>query len=236
MGDRIYLCAAALGLVAPMVSSAQIAPTSDVRAPSAASVADSAQPAPAQRLVLPSGAPLTVVVNNALSSQSNHVGDRFQVAVAEDVSENGVVVIPKGTIGYGEVTFSTSKGGWGKGGILGIALRYLELNGETVELDGRYREEGRQRDGAASATMFAVGIFAALVKGGASAIPKGRLLQAHTASDISYVAATLPASTSIRSVAATEARPATSSAPAPTPMNPAPVVTGPSPSNSSKSN
>lgn len=236
MGDRTYLCAAALGLVAPIVSFAQTAPVLGVPAAPIAPAVAAAPPAPIQRLILPAGTPLTVVVNDSLSSQSNQVGDRFQVAVAEDVSDNGVVVIPKGTIGYGEVTFSTSKGGWGKGGILGITLRYLELNGETVELDGRYREEGKQRDGAASATMFAVGIFAALVKGGASAIPKGRLLKAHTATDISYTATTLPAPGSVRSVAAAEAGPATSAAPVAASVTPAPVAVGASPSNSSKSN
>jgi hypothetical protein len=190
MRGRIYPFAAAFAFAAPVASLAQTAANSVAPSPPVVSTPAplSIAPAPVSQPVLPAGAPLTVMLNDTLSSQANQVGDRFQVVVVDDVSDRGAIVIPRGTIGYGEVTFSTSKGGWGKGGILGITLRYLELNGKTVELDGRYREEGKQRDGAAGATMFAAGIFAALVKGSASTIPKGRLLKAHTAADISYVA------------------------------------------------
>jgi hypothetical protein len=152
----------------------------------------------ASSATLISGTALTVSLDTELSTATNKVGDRFPVTVVNDVIEQGVVVIPKGTTGYGEVTFATRKGGFGKQGILGIALRYLNLNGRQFMLDGRYREEGRGNEGAAAATMFAVGIFAFVVKGKTATIPKGRELKAHTGEDIPFpaalpVAATVPA-------------------------------------------
>jgi hypothetical protein len=144
-------------------------------------------PAPASQVMLPAGTVVTVELDNDLSTATNHVGDRFNVTVAENVVDRETVVIPSGTAGYGEVTFSTNKGGFGKQGIIGISLRFLDLNGRQVALDGRYREEGKGNDGAAAATMFAVGIFAVVVKGKSAVIPKGRRLKARTGEDIAFM-------------------------------------------------
>lgn len=142
--------------------------------------------APVAAAHLPFGTPVVVVVDEDLSTHERHVGDAFRVFVAEDVVVDGTVVIPKGAIGHGEVTFSTDKGGWGKGGILGIALRTLDLDSGEVQLDGRYREEGKNNDGAAAFTMFMVGIFAVAVHGKSSVIPRGRILKARTGEEIAY--------------------------------------------------
>jgi hypothetical protein len=130
-----------------------------------------------------------VATADDLSSTVNKVGDSFKVVVAYDVVDRGIVVVPKGTTGVGEVTFSSKKGGFGRAGLLGIALRTLDLNGKQIELDGRYREEGKDNGGAAGAVVFAVGIVGIAVTGKNSVIPKGRELKAHTGEDIAYSAA-----------------------------------------------
>ena len=122
-----------------------------------------------------------------LSTKASKVGDKFQVTVLHDVTDGATVVIPKGTIGTGEVTFATNNGGFGKPGILGISLRNLELNGAKVLLDGRYREEGANKNGATVATWFAVGVFSGFIKGKPGVIPKGRELKARTGEDITLV-------------------------------------------------
>ena len=100
--------------------------------------------------------------------------------------------------------------------MLGIALRTLDLNGRQVELDGHYREEGKDNGGAAGAVVFTAGILGAVVTGKNSTIPKGRELKAHTGEDVSYSAV---AST------ATPAMPADgTAAPAPTPAAPQPAA------------
>lgn len=137
-------------------------------------------------LVLPEGTPVTVATEADISSTANHVGDEFKVTVVEDVVASGVVVIPKGTSGYGEVTFLSRNRSFGAAGMLGITLRSLDLNGKSILLDGHYRQEGKAADGAAVATYFAVGIFAGFVKGKNSVIPKGRALKARTGQDIPF--------------------------------------------------
>jgi hypothetical protein len=141
---------------------------------------------------LVAGTPVTVMTNEEISTMSCAVGSRFGVTVVRDVVGQGAVVIPAGTIGSGEVTFCTNKGGFGKPGILGIALRELDLNGKHVALDGRYREEGRNNNGATAATWFAVGIFAGFIKGKAGVIPKGRELRARTGEDVLFDSRALP--------------------------------------------
>jgi len=143
-------------------------------------------------LTLPAGTPVLVMTNQELSTKANKVGEWFQVTVLNDVTDGGRVVIPKGTIGSGQVTFATNNGGFGKPGILSISLRYLELNGSKVLLDGRYREEGANQNGATAATWFAVGIFAGFIKGKPGVIPMGRELKARTGEDIAFVAGAPP--------------------------------------------
>lgn len=200
-GIALALASAALCAAAPVASFAQEAP--------ATATSDSTAP-----LVLRAGTPVVVVLNDDLSTRTSQVGDRFRVTVLNDVSDQGAVVIPKGTTGYGEVTFSTDNGAFGKPGILGISLRYLDLNGSQVALDGRYRQEGKDGDGAAAATMFAVGIFAGLVKGKPSFIPKGRELRARTGDDIPFQATTSPPA-AVESPPIEDPQPATVGSPQP---------------------
>lgn len=146
-------------------------------------------------LTLPSGTPVIVSLDSEISTQNNLLGDSFEVTVVHDVLLGGVVAIPKGTKGRGEITFLTKKGSFGKPGIIGIALREMELNGQQILLDGRFREEGGNNNAAAAATMFAVGIVAGLVKGKSSTIPAGRELKGRTGQEFSLITA-IPAATS----------------------------------------
>ena len=150
----------------------------------------------AANATLPAFTPLKLMLNEELSSQQVSVGDPFTVTVLEDVVDNGAIVIPKGSIGHGEVTFASRKGGFGKPGIIGIALRSLDLGERRVELDGRYREEGKNNNGAVAATWMAVGIFSGFIKGRAGYIEKGRELRGRTGEPITYpVGGMTPAAT-----------------------------------------
>ena len=138
------------------------------------------------QVILPAFSPLKVMLDEELSSQTHGVGDKFTVTVLEDVVDRDTVVIPKGSIGHGKVTFATAKGGFGKPGIIAISLTKLELADREVELDGRYREEGRNKNGAVVATWLAVGVFSGFIKGKPGSIEKGRELVAKTGEPIEY--------------------------------------------------
>jgi len=175
---RSVLLGAAFGAAIQSTSALAVGQIADPTA------ATSVAATPAVKAKLPAGATVMVMTNAELSTRLNHVGDRFGVTVLDDVTVGSTVVIPRGTTGFGEVTFATNNGAFGKPGILGIALRYLDVNGAHVSLEGHYREEGANKNGATVATWFAVGVFSGFIRGKPGMIPKGRELKAHTGEDI----------------------------------------------------
>ena len=203
--------------IAAALLAAQSAPAPLAEAPAATA------PAPATSVqaqaTLATGAPVVVTLDQDLTTTKNNVGDIFQVVVAHDVVDGATIVIPQGTIGHGIVTFVTRRGGFGKGGIIGIALRDLELGGTKVALDGHYREEGKSRTGATAATFFAVGIFSGFIKGDESGIPKGRELRARTGQDMAYTPGAAP-----------PPPPVMAAAPVPSASDTPPVAATPAPS------
>ena len=137
----------------------------------------------ARSILLPMFTPVMVALDQDISTETHKVGDRFTVTVVDDVISDGVPVISKGARGFGEVTFASGNGAFGKPGIIGLSLRSLEVHGRAVILDGRYREEGREQDASAAAVMYVAGPLSALVRGKDSAIEAGRVLKARTGED-----------------------------------------------------
>ena len=141
---------------------------------------------------LAAGTPVIVMLDQALTTTTSKVGDIFEVTVLHEVVDGTTVVIPQGAIGHGEVTFVTKRGGFGKAGIIGLTLHDLQLGERKVALDGHYREEGKNRNGATAATFFAVGIFSGFIRGNETGIPKGRELKARTGEAIAYIPGASP--------------------------------------------
>lgn len=195
---------------------------------SAEPAAPSAAVAPKVNALLPGGTPLKVMLNTELNTKQNRTGDTFDVTVLEDVVQDGTIVIPKGAIGHGEIIFAADRGGFGKAGLIYIALRRLDLGDKSVLLDGRFREEGKDKNGATAATYFAVGVFAGFIKGKPGTIPKGRELQARTGEPIDFVVGAppppVPAPAAVPDLASAPAAPPPTDA-APTPA-PAPAPSG----------
>jgi hypothetical protein len=159
---------------------------------SAASGAD-AQTAPATPLpiiatlrpsggtvALPANTELFLTLNQELSSKRARTGDMFDMTVSHDVLIDNYVVIPKGALGKGEVTWRTGKGMFGKSAKMEIELRYVDVNGRRVPITGKYRQEGEGNTVATVGTVVLAGVFGALVTGKSARIPPGRELKANT--------------------------------------------------------
>ncbi|MBL0916604.1 MAG: hypothetical protein IBJ13_14190 [Sphingopyxis sp.] len=174
--------ACAASAAEPVVADAPAVPAIEAAVPAAATLPE----APAIAATLATGTVVFVMLDADLSTMTARLGDRFPVVVLHDVVDQGTVVIPKGAPGYGEVTFTTNKGAFGKPGIIGITLRHMQIGDRQVALSGRYREEGANKDGATAATMFAVGVFSAFIKGKPGVIPRGRELKARTGEPIAF--------------------------------------------------
>jgi hypothetical protein len=154
-----------------------------------------AQPrAEAPETALPANTELTLRVNDEVSSSAAQEGDTFALSVVHDVVMNGYVVIPAGSRAVGEVTWKTGKGAFGKSGKLAVELRYVEVGGRRLPIEGKFRQEGEGNTVATVAGVIAVGVFAGFITGKTAVIPRGRELTAHTkeALPVSFVAAPSP--------------------------------------------
>jgi hypothetical protein len=174
---NLNLAALASLLASPISAAAQSVSVSEPLSTSSVTI---------RELVLPANTEIVLRTNDELSSKGGQIkaGHMFRLTVAYDIRVQGVTVIPSGTPAVGEVTMRTGKGVFGKSGKLEIELRHVELNGQRIAVNGKYRQEGEGNTLAAvGAVFFAAGLM--FVTGKSAVIPRGRELTAYTVSSAS---------------------------------------------------
>ncbi|QZD90520.1 hypothetical protein K3148_03760 [Qipengyuania aurantiaca] len=188
--NKTYFAVSAALIVSPIAAHAQEAQNNRVQvmnaqpqsaqAASAPVAAPEAAPA-VKTVVLPANSEVLLRMSEELSTKGGRVkeGQMFRLTVVHDVKVNGVTVIPMGTPATGEVTWKTGRAVFGKSGKMEVALRYVDLNGERIELAGEYRQEG---EGDTLAAVGAVVLAAPLmvITGKSAIIPRGKEMMAHT--------------------------------------------------------
>lgn len=178
-------------ILAATVVTATVVPVSAIPANPSVSAPVAAAIVPATRtIVLPPNTEVDVTPNDTLSTKSAKVGDSFRFATVFDVMIDGVVLIPRGTVGQGNVVYRTGTGAFGKSGKMEVTFSSLTLGGRQVALTGKHRQEGEGNTGAAVGAVVAVGVFGAFVKGHSATIANGQSLRAFTAEPLSF---TIPA-------------------------------------------
>jgi len=101
-----------------------------------------ATPVSPQR-VLAAGTIVVVTPMQEISSKHVNVGDHFQFQVVNDVTDNGVVVIPRGSVATGTITFKTGRAIGGKSGKFEVTFDSVTANGRQFPLSGVHRQEGK---------------------------------------------------------------------------------------------
>lgn len=136
--------------------------------------------------VLPAGSVVELALTKPVGSKLSKRGDRFGIRLAQDLKLDGVVILPAGTEGEGEVIHaSPGKMGGGPGELL-LAARFLDRDGVRVPLKAlKMGSAGKDNlDNAMIVSMIA-GPFALFVQGGEVVIPAGTLANAKLAADLS---------------------------------------------------
>lgn len=178
-------------------------------------------------VTLPANTEVPVALSEQLNSKRARKGNRFDVTVTRDVMAGTTVAIPRGTRGVGEVVWRTGRGAYGKSGKMEIALRSLDVNGRTVSIGGRFREEGEGNTLATVGVVLAAGLLpGAFVTGHSAVIEAGREFHGYT-QEVATFDAVRPATPRI-AVAAAAAPQVVFAAIAPVPVVPsaAPALTG----------
>jgi BON domain len=100
-------------------------------APTAAPQAEAPKPAP---MIVPAGTDLVVTVDQALSSKDSQTGQTFLATVAQSVSVQANVAIPKGSKVTGTVVTAKTKGKIKGEGQLALTLKTIEVRGQTYAI------------------------------------------------------------------------------------------------------
>lgn len=168
------------------------------------------RPAAISAVSLPANTEVTLSMNEELTTKGGRieVGHKFGMTLTHDVMLGNNIVIPRGAPAFGEVTWKTGKGAFGKSGKMEIELRYLDLNGRRIPITGKYRQEGEGNTVATVGGVVVAGVFAAFITGKSARIPQGRELKAYTVEALPVV---LPAGEA-PAVAPVQAAPATTPA------------------------
>lgn len=101
----------------------------------------------AQTVKVPEGTEVVISVDDKLSSDTSHEGDRFSISLADDVVLSDGTKLPAGLKGAGEVTHAKKKGMMGKPGELNVRFDYLKAGDTKIKLRGQKGAEGDARYG-----------------------------------------------------------------------------------------
>ncbi len=105
-------------------------------------------------VTVPAGTRLEVELTRTLASNTSSPGDAFRARVSEDVAQDGVVVIPRGSEILGEVTEAVPLKRVGGQARLALKLTDLVLpSGRTVPVQASFVQEGRNETRRDAATI-----------------------------------------------------------------------------------
>lgn len=155
----------------------------------------------AKRVVLPAFTPIVFAMHNTLAtdkrekvsgekrdktkSRYTNRGETFYMSVAEDILADGVIIIPKGSRGVGEVLSVNGRGGFGKAGKIEITLHFVEVRGKQYPMEGVHLQKGKgQGQLAVAGTVIAGPLAGIFIKGEEADIPAGSRLIFRTKEDI----------------------------------------------------
>lgn len=166
-----------------------------------------------QTAVLPANTDVAVTLNSELSSKKVKEGHKFDLSVSRDVMLGDYIVIPRGTLAHGVISYRTGKGAFGKSAKMEIDITSLELGSRSISVAGHFRQEGQGNTGATVGTAVAVGVFSAFVTGRSAVFEQGREFHIFTREPIPVTLASA-APISATPIAATAAAAAAPAAPA----------------------
>jgi len=146
--------------------------------------------APTGVLTVPALSLVTLRVDDAITSKTAKRGDRFGVTMLNEISVDGVVVVPRGSRGEGEVVHSAGTGFGGRAGELLVTARFLLVGAEKLPLQSfRISKAGVNNTDAAVILAAGAGVIGAVasmfITGTSAEISAGQIAIAKTAQPFS---------------------------------------------------
>jgi hypothetical protein len=142
--------------------------------------------------VLEDETPLRLRLNRTVSSADAHTGDTVDFETLDDITVNGTLVIPKGSLAFGTVTEAQPKRRMARGGKLDVNIDYVKLvSGDKATLRAVKDVKGGGHTGgmvggmvATSIVFFPAAPFFLFMHGKDISIPKGTEITAYVNGDV----------------------------------------------------
>ena len=184
---KVVFCAAVATMSAPILAQTSAPPNLPVQSAPQAPVAAAIVPS-AQENVLRAGTEIPMQTREELTTKKKKVktGQRVQLAVASDVMQNGVIVIPAGTPGVGEVTEVRNKGMWGKSGYISVRILSIRVGDRQIRVTGSFDDKGVTGTAGVVGAVALVPVAGFFMTGTSAVIPMGTPVKAFLDEDIVY--------------------------------------------------
>lgn len=163
--------ASSLMLAAPVGAQTLVTPVSPAARQQTNNVA--LVPQQASDNVLRAGAPIAVVLSEALTTKGKalKVGRLVQLEVAQDVMLNGRLVIPARSPVEGVLTEVRNKGMWGKSGAIRLHISSVNINGTKIRLKGDMDTRGQTGTAGVVGAIVALPVAGFFVTGTSAEMP-----------------------------------------------------------------
>jgi hypothetical protein len=139
------------------------------------------EPVPTVMLAANSLVPLRML--ETISSDTAQRGQRFRLEVTDDINVDSVVVIPAGSIAYGEVIDAAKARMLGKPGELSVSARFVTVGDRQIRLRASFGNSGKSN-------MATALLFNPFVHGRQMVIPADTELVAKLAVDEKFITTT----------------------------------------------
>jgi len=137
-----------------------------------------------QTIIVPSGTPVTIKIDQKVDSKTFPAGAKIQASIANDVVINGRVVIKAGALCNVSVVSSKKAGIVGSPGALTIQVNNVQAADGTIIpiTNAVHSEEGKSQVVTAIAVTILCCILGLLIKGSEGVIPAGTQISGYTVS------------------------------------------------------
>ncbi|MEP6634558.1 MAG: hypothetical protein ABJA62_10155 [Luteimonas sp.] len=134
---------------------------------------------------IPADTVVDLEITQPINSAKQHRGDYFGLRLVSAVVVDGVVVLPAGTEGTGQIVEAQPSRGGGKPGELLLAARFLTSNGVQIPLHGmKFSATGADQTRVSMALGTAIGVWAMFIRGREIEVPSGTPVHAKVAGDV----------------------------------------------------
>lgn len=136
-----------------------------------------------QSLALKAGTPVRLMVTKEVNSRAAKPGERFKLRVDAPVSLAGHVVIPIGSVAWGELVEVIGTKAAGGKGRLEAKLLFIDLGDRQIPLSGSASDEGEDNAAGVVLSVFSFGLLGLLNKGGNATLKAGDVFTGYLKED-----------------------------------------------------